>query len=454
MMKTEVFSRAFLVAVAFQAMSCGAQDSGTGNTNWRVECSTSDECRSDLICACNRCGPSCDGTIECRDEGDPICVDDESNSTSDDDTDSGSDDAGAPSSSLDCNRFTEGVRTPVDVETTFEVVPGSVGMAIHVWTATADESAVYWQTAEGALYASNTSATEATLLREAPVDQDPLIEVTGTLSNDETLYWTTGFGPPPGAVLEPSPPSPPYRVFALPKTGGETRLLAEFPDEIISPIVALEAGIVVSSPYGSPQGGLSLISDDGEVRALDQMPGYTGSYRVLGADVFFAEIDEQSGGTFFRAPMPDGAPEVAASIDAATAATVRSEFVVAPGMALWVSGETVLEPLTQVDTFRSVDFGTNCVQTLPSVGLSVGQTLIDEHHVYWHSFNALDSSSSSDPLPPMDIIRVDLRTGDLERLITAGLEPTIGDDFITQTATHVYVSRSSDDALLAVRKPE
>lgn len=54
----------------------------------------------------------------------------------------------------------------------------------------------------------------------------------------------------------------------------------------------------------------------------------------------------------------------------------------------------------------------------------------------------------------MDILRTDLRSGALERLVFHDFEPSLADDFVAQTDSTLYISRNSDGALLAVRKPD
>ncbi len=53
---------------------CGAQDSGTGNTNWKVECDRTEECPGTDVCQCGVCGPRCDGTLDCAMPPEQMCT--------------------------------------------------------------------------------------------------------------------------------------------------------------------------------------------------------------------------------------------------------------------------------------------------------------------------------------------------------------------------------------------
>ena len=64
-----------VVVAAGCSVSCeGREISGTGNTNWLVLCDSDRECSGDQLCQCQLCGPSCDGTLECQEDGElPLC---------------------------------------------------------------------------------------------------------------------------------------------------------------------------------------------------------------------------------------------------------------------------------------------------------------------------------------------------------------------------------------------
>ena len=97
---------------------------------------------------------------------------------------------------------------------------------------------------------------------------------------------------------------------------------------------------------------------------------------------------------------------------------------------------------------------TGCVQELPSVELSIGQTLLDGRHVYWQSFNGLGSSSPGQPDDLAPILRVDLRTGRFEHVATPGLEITVASGLAAQNDDILYVRQSPGNSLFAVRKPD
>lgn len=109
-----------------------------------------------------------------------------------------------------------------------------------------------------------------------------------------------------------------------------------------------------------------------------------------------------------------------------------SSFVAGRGVVLWTAGETRLDPLTLVEHFVMLNQNTGCVQELPNTELSIGQALLDAHHVYWKSFNALGSVTEGQPIPPADLLRVDPRTGRFA----------------------LYIRRNPEPGLFAVRKPD
>lgn len=129
-------------------------------------------------------------------------------------------------------------------------------------------------------------------------------------------------------------------------------------------------------------------------------------------------------------------------------------FVAGRGVVLWAPGETRFDPLLLVQSFMMLNENTGCVQALPSVELSIGQTLIDRRHVYWQSFNGLGSASPGQPDSLAPILRVDLRTGHFEHVATPGLEITVVTDLAAQDDDTLYVRQSPDESLFAVRKPD
>jgi hypothetical protein len=124
-------------------------------------------------------------------------------------------------------------------------------------------------------------------------------------------------------------------------------------------------------------------------------------------------------------------------------------FVAGRGVVLWTPTETRFDPLQVIQHFMMLNENTGCVQALPSVEQSIGQTLIDARHVYWMSFSA--SGGLADPTP---ILRVNLRTGRFEQLVTPGLEITRSTDFAAQDGETLYLRQSPDGSLIAVHKPD
>lgn len=109
----------FLLSSLALGWGCGADDSGTGNTNWNIECEETSECEDGLICQCGTCSESCDGTLDCNAEPEAHCLMGESLEAGSDDSSRGSDEAGSSSGAddgapSDGDASTEGNSNAVD----------------------------------------------------------------------------------------------------------------------------------------------------------------------------------------------------------------------------------------------------------------------------------------------------------------------------------------------------
>jgi hypothetical protein len=129
-----------------------------------------------------------------------------------------------------------------------------------------------------------------------------------------------------------------------------------------------------------------------------------------------------------------------------------SEFRAGQGFIVWWQERTHFDPLVLDQNLVVFDEGTGCAQPLPGVGLSVSyQAVMDDRHAYWESFNGLDGVSPGDPDESVPILRVNLRSGTLEQVVTEGYAPTLSHDTIGQTDDAIYVN--ADGTLVVIAKP-
>lgn len=462
--------RALSALFALAAAACGAASADTSfgsETHFLVRCSA--ECGGGLECidgVCTRscvddaectplsgaasclpaasgagpssCGVSCNADGECRAENDgwtcatTTCV--------------------APSLGLSapptgsaarCPTFAGGVQEPSEAQATFERVPG----AVNVEWAYADESGVYWIDFDGGIFGVKSGATSATTFRPAPSTPGSRL---GLIGDANRLYWTEA-GAYELPALEPGPPPPPGRLMTVSKDGGADELVVESPSLVLTPLGVDPSGRVFVT---SGDGYLNEVTASGVLERVPNIPQVEGGgLQMVDGRAYWIAYEEAGDETvpaLYAGTPGSGAPLRLRQIEDNLGIV---PFVAGRGVVLWAPGETRFDPLLLVQRFMMLNENTGCVQALPSVELSIGQTLIDGHHVYWQSFNALGNSSPSQPDDLAPVLRVDLRTGRFEHVATPGLEITVASGLAAQNADTLYV-RSPDASLFGVRKPD
>lgn len=347
-----------------------------------------------------------------------------------------------PAASTDCPTFAGGVQEPVELETSFEPVPG----ASNVEWAYADDSGVYWLDFDGGLHAWRRGDTSSTTLRPAPSTPGSQLGLIGDASR---LYWTEAAAVEPGP-REPGYPPPPGRLLSLAKTGGAATTLTETPTQVLIPLGVASSGSVLVT---TGDGFVNEVSAAGELERLANIPALPGNgMQVVDDLVYWSAYESVSEETpLFVANASGGEPVRVTALPASSALT---PFLAGHGVVLWSTEETRFNPLLLAQHYVMLNQNTGCVQDLPSVDLSIGQSVLDDHHVYWHSFNALGSSSSTGSEPGLDLLRVDLRSGRLERLITPAMAAVSGGDLLAQSADTLYVRVNPGTTLYALRKPD
>lgn len=422
-MKLSLLAR--LTALIAGVVGCGAVESGTGNTNWLIECKTSDECPAKLTCACGRCGPGCDGALVCRPRAEELrCFA------------GGTGGAGAPPTTDGCTAISGGVRVPVDVESSFERVAGASDVARIV----ADQSGVYWQDWSYRVFALGRGEATPRLLSTAALPAPDSATVTGIVTDGGRVYWGEAgvhTGPP-----NVDPPPPPGRLHAVWKDGSGEQPLVESSTEVLYPL-GVESGRVLAWVEGSAMRGLYAVSIDGDGMErivydgpLDQQP------TLFRGSAYWVDSETS---TLFRSNL-DGSVRQ-------PIVTVEGRVRIGDGFVLWQHEQVISDPLTLVHNFVLFDEAGPCVTSLPGVGLSISSEIaISPPHVYWQSFNGLGSSSPDQELPITPLLRVNLESGALEQIVTPGFDARLTDNILAQDADNLYV-RTHAREIIAVRKP-
>jgi hypothetical protein len=456
---------------ALVAAACGAAsaDNSFGSeTHFLVRCSA--ECGGGLECIDGVCTRSCVGDAECTSlSGSAACLPAESSSGPSScrvacgaDGDCQAENEGwtcaatrcvAPTLGLSappagsgarCPSFAGGVQEPSEAPASVERVPGSA----NVEWAYADESGVYWIDFDGGIFGVKSRATSATTLRPAPSTPGARL---GLIGDANRLYWAEASAGELGPV-EPSPPPPPGRLMTLSKDGGDAELIVESPSLVLTPLGIDSSGRVFVT---SSDGYLHEVSGSGALERVANVPQLEGGgMQMVDGRAYwlvYEDAGDRSVPALYAATPGGGAPVRLRQIEDDLGIV---PFVAGRGVVLWAPGETRFDPLLLVQRFSMLNENTGCVQELPGVELSIGQTLIDGRHVYWQSFNGLGGLSPGQPNPLAPILRVDLRTGRFEHVVTPGLEITVVSGLAAQNDDTLYVRQNPEGSLFAVRKPD
>ena len=445
------------------AKSTPPAEGGESNTNWLRVCAPDDDCGDGFSCVCGACTVACQDDVTCEGHGGgatcsalpascggggaklpaAACL---AECTRDEDCDAlegGLCRAGvcARRTNAKCPSIEAGVQTPRAVNAAVRRYDTVTGMRVAI----VDDSGVYYFDQTGALLALPHGADVPVMLRPAPAMLPRPIAITALVSDGSRLYWgeaQQNIGP--GI----DPPSPPGSLHAIAKTGGDTATLLEADDETFTPL-GVRADRIVVTGLGQ---ALSLVATDGS-------SSEPVAYKINGAYAHFMD-----GKLYWTTPWAGSNDEVGYFNDVFRADVLGSgaiedvvrieggEFRVGHGFVVWWQERTHFDPLVLDQNLVVLDERTGCAQPLPGVGLSVSsQALIDDRHAYWHSYNGLGGVSPDMPLEGVPLLRADLRSGALERLVTDGYTATVGHDTIGQTADALYFE--ADGSLVVIDKP-
>ena len=446
-----------VLASLMVGVACGAvaSDSLKGSeTHFLERCTT--ECGGGLECIGNVCTLACGGDTECSGlSSGAACVSESCTVQCVDDGEcrakngawecvdgncvrSAVAPAASPASNPEprCPTFVGGVAEPIEIEASVEAVPGSSNAGwVH-----ADASGVYWIDRDGAVLGLKKGESAPSVLRAAPSTPATYL---GLISDETHLYWTEAEVEPPGPPSA-DPPPPPGRVLTLSKEGGTPELLVESAELVLLPVGFDSEGRLFVRSY---EEDLYEVTTSGGLQRVATVPDAASNLQMVAGRAYWSERNEAGPGSVVFAATPSSPPARLTAISVET-------FKAGPGVVLWAPEELRTNPLLLVQYWMMFDESTGCAQRLPSVELSIGQTLVDARHVYWQSFNALGAVGPGTSYDLAPLLRVNLRTGRFERVATPGLEITVVEDLMAQDETTIYVSRNSDKSLFALRKPD
>lgn len=345
----------------------------------------------------------------------------------------------------ECPASSGGVKTPSIVESTFERIDGVTQMR-H--PAVIDESGIFWFDQAGALYAlSHEGNGTPEVLRSAPAEG---FQVLGIVGDESALYWGEATTPPEPGPPEVGPPPPPGRLYSIPKGGGDSILLLEGSDHLLTPLAAVEGRVITLRSYR--EASLLSVAKDGSEseRLAPNVPAEQA--RVIEGKLHWFVEGEDSSDTkgyyqdLWRANLDGSAPEHITRIEG-------YEFLASDGVILWREERELVDPLVLDQNYVMLDERSGCVTPLPSLGETISfDSVMDRSHVYWFSFNGLEGFSPGDEPGVMPLIRVDLASGALEQVETPGFEAVLGDNIVGQTADRLYVVVDNGE-LVAIDKP-
>jgi hypothetical protein len=237
-------------------------------------------------------------------------------------------------------------------------------------------------------------------------------------------------------------------LLSVSKDGGAVTTLIETPSQVLTPLGVDRAGRMF---VRSSDGYVKEVTSSGALEGITNIPAINaGGIQMVEDLAYWPGSDPGADRTPLLAAAPGGGEPM--RVTPLDASPLLPPVFVGRGVVLWAPEEYRSEQRLFVQHFEMLNENTGCVQPLPSVELSIGQTLLDGRHVYWQSFDGLGSASPRQPDAAAPLLRVDLRTGRFEHVAVPGFEITVVTDLVAQDADTIYVR--SNGELFAVRKPD
>lgn len=351
--------------------------------------------------------------------------------------------------SKQCPDFKAGVRTPTIVETNYEHVAGIE----HTRPPFLFEGKhIYWFDEGNALHAQQRDVGDSHQVLRPATDN---VYIGALVADDRNLYWSES-KPQPASDIDTEmglPYVPPGQIYSVSKQGGEVVRLLYDADRVLSPVAFVEDRLVLRSI-----GQYFTVAKDGTGLAAINFDERADIVRLLDNDVYLlydspTDTDDDDSYDLWRSDFRGAEPDLITRVE-------NYLFLVRDGRVLWIQERTRTDPLVLEQNFVMFDEATGCVSTLPGDGQSISfDAIMDDHHVYWFSYNALAAVSistdgsgtvvASDP-PEMPLVRLDLSTGAIEQIATAGFTVLLGGHIVGQTDDTLYIQY--DGELTAIDK--
>jgi hypothetical protein len=329
-----------------------------------------------------------------------------------------------------CPYFDGGTQTPSDVTTNVDAIP----VDENFFDAFADEDGLYLFQIDGSIRVVKQGETEQTELVPAQVAVGSALLFNGAFAVGDTLFWSAYQGSDPTTT----------KVLSVSKLDGQVQQIAHLDDDEYRLVSVLQGATIVKNDYDE----VFAIDDQGTRRQLDQIQGNTGYLGLVGDELYYSTW-QAHGVKLFSATLPDGASSQRAALEG----SFSYDFLVNEKYGLWRTTEVIRAPATEVDRFVLVDLASGCVTELPGVDSSVNDPRLDAHHVYWSSYNRLHEGQGPYAARAMDLLRVNLDTGVLERLVAPDYALTDSDVFVAESNTTIYLNRRDEGVILAITKP-
>lgn len=303
----------------------------------------------------------------------------------------------------------------------------------------ADASGVYWYDLSGAVFARQHGASSVVALQPGDdADGAPRWQrVAGIAADTDHIYVGQAYLEAASDYF-PAQLDPPGRLLSYPKEGGAPQVLLELDDGTIHPFAADGERIIALIVDAEGNGGYFQITPSNpqpQRLAMRLTPG--GGLTRRGDTLYWSSHDTPP--RLVRTRFDDAAPEVLMPLRG-------SDFEVGPGYVLSIDGEAT-------QRFVQHQEGSDETRPLPGTGarISPGRAA-DARHVYWYSYVGYDGSVPlEDYDPDLQLVRLDIQCGVLERIETPGLTPAAATEILGQGPDTLYIASGGN--LLAVQKP-
>lgn len=321
---------------------------------------------------------------------------------------------------------------PFEVSTSVSRVPGPRSVV----GAVADGTGLYWMETDGSLMSLPRGSNMSIVLRPPTIMLNSLVSL---VSDSANVYWDDLMAPPPAGAEAASTQGLLYR---LAKSGGEPELLLRM-NGALRPISASGSAVLLVA------GGEELYSLEAQsLRRVDAVPVSTGVQIRDGLAYWALDAADSSASEVFSGPLSGGPSRRLGQLPYGVQFLVGKDLVLARRRRL-----VTTEPQRWVESLVRLDTLTGCTLELPGLDQGIGSMVVDDRHVYWRSVNLYTGATPLDAPPELALVRMDLQSLRIERLVSPDLEPSLNHDFVAQDEEQLYLRVDGLGPLLAVRKP-